>query len=43
MTPVEFSVEYEHRNADGFNRLDVINAFVDHIKTPPHKVRGRPG
>ncbi|KAG2499421.1 hypothetical protein HYH03_002368 [Edaphochlamys debaryana] len=37
-TPVEFAVEYEHRSAEGFERLDVINAFTAVIKTPPHKV-----
>ncbi|GIL89684.1 hypothetical protein Vretifemale_17458 [Volvox reticuliferus] len=37
-TPVEFSVEYEHRSADGFDRMEVINAFTAAIKTPPHKV-----
>ncbi|GIL57424.1 hypothetical protein Vafri_12651 [Volvox africanus] len=37
-TPVEFSVEYEHRSADGFDRMEVINAFTAVIKTPPHKV-----
>eukprot|EP00197_Chlamydomonas_leiostraca_P002346 CAMPEP_0202858320 /NCGR_PEP_ID=MMETSP1391-20130828/908_1 /ASSEMBLY_ACC=CAM_ASM_000867 /TAXON_ID=1034604 /ORGANISM="Chlamydomonas leiostraca, Strain SAG 11-49" /LENGTH=283 /DNA_ID=CAMNT_0049537229 /DNA_START=21 /DNA_END=868 /DNA_ORIENTATION=+ len=35
---VEFAVEYEHRSSDKFDRLQVINAFVDAIKTPPHKV-----
>jgi hypothetical protein len=32
-------VEYEHRSANDFERMDVINAFVDAIKTPPHKVQ----
>ena len=44
-TPVEFAVEYEHRNAEKFDRMEVINAFVGTVKTPPHKVcapgRGR--
>ncbi|GLC41680.1 hypothetical protein PLESTB_000689400 [Pleodorina starrii] len=37
-TPLEFSVEYEHRSSEGFERLEVINAFTNVIKTPPHKV-----
>lgn len=35
---VPFAVEFEHRACDNFPRLDVINAFVDHIPSPPHKV-----
>jgi hypothetical protein len=35
---VEFSVEYEHRATGKLDRLAVINAFVDHIPKPPHKV-----
>jgi hypothetical protein len=33
-----FAVEYEHRSTDKFDRKAVIDAFVDHIQTPPHKV-----
>lgn len=36
--PVEFAVEYEHRSADKLDRQKLIDAFVDHIKMPPHKV-----
>jgi hypothetical protein len=40
--PVEFAVEYEHRSSEGFDRLDVINAFTSAIKTPPHKASQQP-
>ncbi|KAL6751892.1 hypothetical protein V8C86DRAFT_2767947 [Haematococcus lacustris] len=33
-----YAVEYEHRNAEKLERMDVINAFVNAIATPPHKV-----
>lgn len=36
--PIEFAVEYEHRNTEKFDRNQVISAFVDCIKQPPHKV-----
>eukprot|EP00983_Pelagomonas_calceolata_P123243 1160987-Pelagomonas_calceolata.AAC.11 len=36
--PIEFAVDYEHRNTEKFDRLEVINTFVNCIKTPPHKV-----
>lgn len=31
-------MEYEHRNAEKFDRMEIINAFVDAVKMPPHKV-----
>lgn len=34
-------MEYEHRNAEKFDRMEVINAFVNNIKMPPHKVKKR--
>lgn len=35
---VEFAVEYEHRASDQFDRLEVINKFVEPIPKPPNKV-----
>ncbi|KAK2080437.1 hypothetical protein QBZ16_000290 [Prototheca wickerhamii] len=34
----QFAVQYEHRASPGLDRMEVINAVVDSIKTPPHKV-----
>lgn len=36
--PIEFAVEYEHRASGSFDRLQVINTFVNPIPQPPHKV-----
>jgi hypothetical protein len=35
----QFAVDMEHRSSDKFDRLAVINAFVDSVPMPPHKVR----
>ena len=35
---VAYAVDFDHRSADNFDRMTVINAFVDLIK-PPHTVR----
>eukprot|EP00803_Ostreobium_quekettii_P003153 evm.model.scf_1146EXC.2 EVM.evm.TU.scf_1146EXC.2 scf_1146EXC:3867-5825(+) len=37
--PIQFAVDVDRRcNSDNVQRLEVINAFVDHIATPPHLV-----
>ncbi|GAX79999.1 hypothetical protein CEUSTIGMA_g7439.t1 [Chlamydomonas eustigma] len=35
---IPFSVEYEHRSADKFDRMEIINIFANLIDSPPHKV-----
>jgi len=33
------AVLFEHRAADGYDRMKVINSFVDHVPRPPHTVK----
>lgn len=34
---IAFAAEFEHRSSDKLDRMEVINAFAQQIKCPPHK------